>query len=646
MNEGVAAARRVRIAVCGFGASATYFHLPLCSRQPFERVVAFDPVAERRQAAIDAGFAGAADVSDMSALVRERQIDIVVTTSPTAMHAEHATTALRAGAHVIVDKPVAPTSSSYARLLTVAAEERRAVVPFHNRAFDDDHRIALTLLRGGRLGRLLRIESAVGQWGPSCRFAVGSFHPRWRTEARYGGGALADWGPHKLEQLLAIFDRAMPDEVAAATAGGVWSKDVEDVVDAWMRWGEVTAHLVISFAERTPLPRLRLVGSEATLTVTGNDAEGVVALDSGAGCEEWPYRNEVSAAFPIYGAALRAAVDGDLTASEAMSRNGADVYRLMDRIRDAAAPPARRRGRAVLDARVVADDGEWDELVDRAQGATLFHSSRWTASSPRRFLRIGVRSGGVLQAGLIAEVDDEGRGTRGSLAPYLGPLAANGAGDSALRMLGRALAAHLPSARFPVSPWSAPIHQLVCANDFRARLLYTSVVDLSDPARTRERFAANLARNIAAAEHRLAACDDASIDELRPLVERTFARQHLPVWFDWGEVRQCFASLAASGRARCFLVRNDGGAAIAGAGIVWDRHRAYYLLGGYDAGERHRGASSLALWRAMQFVRAHANIAAFDLEGSHHPAIHRFFDQFGGRWLPFAVVTPGAEGYE
>lgn len=645
MNEGVAE-RRVRIAVCGFGASATYFHLPLCSRQPFERVVAFDPVAERRQAAVDAGFAEAADVSAMSKLVREREIDIVVTTSPSAMHAEHAKTALRAGAHVIVDKPVASSSSSYARLLAVAAEESRAVVPFHNRAFDDDHRIALALLRGGRLGRLLRVESAVAQWGPSCHFAVRSFHPRWRTEARYGGGALADWGPHKLDQLLGIFDRAMPDEVAAATARGIWSQDVDDIVDTWMRWGEVTAHLVISFAERTPLPRLRLVGSKATLTVTGDDAEGVVVVDSSAGYEEWRYRNTVSAAFPIYGAALRAAIDGDLAASEAMSRSAADVYRLMDRIRDASAPPARPRGRATFEAGVVANDGEWDEFIDRAQGATLFHSSCWTASSPRRFVRIGVRRGGVLQAGVIAEVDEQGRGTRGSLAPYLGALSANGADDSALRMLGRALAAHLPSARFPVSPWAAPIHQLVCANDFRARLLYTAVVDLSEPARARERFAANLARNLTAAERELVVCENASIDELRPLVELTFARQDLPVWFDWREVKGCFDRLAASNRARCLLVRNDAGIAIAGAGIVWDRHRAYYLLGGYNAAARHRGASSLALWRAMQFVRAQANIAAFDLEGSHHPPIHRFFDQFGGAWLPFAVVTPGAQGYE
>lgn len=646
MSDGALAARRVRIAVCGFGASATWFHLPLCSREPFERVIAFDPVVERRGAALDAGFAAAADVRDMSALIRDQQIDVVVTTSPSLMHAEHAMTALRAGAHTIVDKPVASSASAFARLLAVAAEEKRAIVPFHNRGFDEDHRIALALLREGRLGRLLRVESAVAQWGPSSRFAVRSFRPQWRTEARYGGGALADWGPHKLDQLLDIFDRAMPDDVAAATARGIWSNDVDDVVDAWIRWGEVTAHLVISFAERMPLPRLRLVGSEATLTMNGDDAEGVVVLDSvRASREEWRYRNDISAASAIYSAAACAATDGDLRPAQTMSRRAAGVYRLMDVIREVSATPVRRARRTPDEVVLVTDDGEWDDFLDRAAGSTLFHSSRWTAVSPRDFKRLGVRVDGVLQAGVIAEVDERGRGTRGSLAPYLGVLACVGTGASTLRTLARALAEQLPSARFPVSPWSGPVHDVVCGNDFRARLLYTCTLDLSDLAQTWKRFALNLRRNIAAAERQLVVSDE-GIDDLRPLVEKTFQRQGVPVWFDWREAKQCFESLAANDRARCVVVRDGEGNAVAGAGVVWDDHRAYYLLGGYDATRRHRGASSLALWRAMQFVREHANVRLFDLEGSHHPAIHRFFDRFGGDWLPFAVITPGAEGYE
>ena len=289
----------------------------------------------------------------------------------------------------------------------------------------------------------------------------------------------------------------------------------------------------------------------------------------------------------------------------------------------------------------VTDDAEWDDLVEASASGTLFHSSLWTASSPFSFLRIGCRLAGNLIGGLVLQVNDT-MGCLGTLAPYLGPiiLEMHPKMCSALQYnvqneLADASQLYVSRPTFFTSPWGGNLQPFITAG-FEAKLLYTSVVDISDLSMAEDRHADNLRRNmLAAIKDGLTVEHSDNCDELLCLVSKTFERQNQEIWFNLEECETVVSALIRKKRAAVFLARNAEGKAVAGVGIVWDKRRSYYILGGYDHADAHRGATSLNLWEAMRFTALTLRLTEFDLEGSYVPAIARFFRQFGGAWLPF-----------
>ena len=86
------------------------------------------------------------------------------------------------------------------------------------------------------------------------------------------------------------------------------------------------------------------------------------------------------------------------------------------------------------------------------------------------------------------------------------------------------------------------------------------------------------------------------------LVEKSFARQEKKLFstliaFNYNGV------LAERSQCKSFLAKDKDGDYIAAAYIVWDNRRSYYLLGGYDSEKSYYGASTLALWKAIEFTK-------------------------------------------
>jgi hypothetical protein len=295
----------------------------------------------------------------------------------------------------------------------------------------------------------------------------------------------------------------------------------------------------------------------------------------------------------------------------------------------------------------ILDTEKWDDFVKVTRNGTVFHTSSWFQASPHNFLRIGIFEKDRLLAGAILQINEHGFGTLGTLAPYLGPVFANFInGEMApetkrkvTSTLAQGIREKVPKSTFFVSPWLESLQQFICTG-FEAKLLYTTVVGTTDLDETQAQFSPTLKRNIKAAlQIGLTVEQTTDPSELLTLVRQSFVRQGCSIWFSLEEADVCMRHLAKLGQAICFITRNQDGFPVAAAGIVWDWHRSYYVLGGYDHTRSHRGGSSLALWSAIQFTHQELGLTEIDLEGSHLPAIERFFRQFGGRWLPFYYVT-------
>src|SRR6185369_15290685 len=72
-------------------------------------------------------------------LVDHESIDVVLVSTPTAMHFEHASAALRAGKHVMVEKPMALDLAQSRELIELAEKHHRVLSVFHNRRWDVDY---------------------------------------------------------------------------------------------------------------------------------------------------------------------------------------------------------------------------------------------------------------------------------------------------------------------------------------------------------------------------------------------------------------------------------------------------------------------------------------------------------------------------
>ena len=179
----------IRVGIIGFGRIGKEHAGWLAACSNARAVAVFDPTAARREMAVAKGLKA---FDSLDALFAE--VDAVLVSTPTAFHFEHATAALAAGRHVMVEKPITldyPT----AKTLVEDAEARGLVLSvFHNRRFDADYLTVADAIGRGAVGRVINVESRLGQWASCVGPAAKEWRPGWRNEASFGGGGLYDWG--------------------------------------------------------------------------------------------------------------------------------------------------------------------------------------------------------------------------------------------------------------------------------------------------------------------------------------------------------------------------------------------------------------------------------------------------------------------
>ncbi len=161
----------------------------------------------------------------------------------------------------------------------------------------------------------------------------------------------------------------------------------------------------------------------------------------------------------------------------------------------------------------------------------------------------------------------------------------------------------------------------------------------------------NQRREIRKAEKRAIVVEPCTPDLVAQNLAKTYTRQGLRTPVETQLLSRIHDVAHQNGAGQCFAARDIDGRVHAAAMLVWDRKRAYYLAGGADPTLRASGATSLLLWRMMQFSSGRS--AVFDFEGSHIPAVERSFRAFGAsqvwyheiskmpRWLRAGLVLAG-----
>ena len=192
--------RTWRVAVAGLGAAARQIHLPAYRKIPdLELVGGFDPEVGRTLDSIPLF----ASVEEMLA---ETRADLLAVLAPPRAHADLVRQGLRAGCHVLCEKPVAPTLEEGQELARLAADSGRQVVVNQEFRFMEVHRRTQEWIGRRGFGDLLFLQ-AVQTFRRTAETEAG-----WRGEGRRRN--CLEFGIHVLDLCRFFFG----EEAVAITA--------------------------------------------------------------------------------------------------------------------------------------------------------------------------------------------------------------------------------------------------------------------------------------------------------------------------------------------------------------------------------------------------------------------------------------------
>lgn len=274
-----------RAGVIGCGAIAERLHIPDFVDSPDAEAVAICDANLKKAKEVGAKLVPNAKVySDYRKMLKEEDLDGVTVALPNFLHETVTVAALKAGCHVMVEKPMAATAAEARRMLAAAKKAGKLLMVNQNQRRDGINRKAREIVDSGILGKILHVTAMFGHAGPDDWSPVSKwfFH-----QNKAALGAMADLGVHKADLIRYVTGKEVA-KVSAYTARLDKKGSVEDnfvsaltftdgtvgtLCASWTVYGGVSANYLI------------LHGTNGTLRVLTEQARPLVANLVDPACE-------------------------------------------------------------------------------------------------------------------------------------------------------------------------------------------------------------------------------------------------------------------------------------------------------------------------------------------------------------------------
>lgn len=252
----------ITVGLASYGMSGLVFHAPLLAANPNFRLT---KVLERSSEKSKIRYPEVEVVKDFQALIQDEALELVVINIPNALHFEMGQQALRAGKHVVMEKPFTVTAQEAHELTNLAKEQNRVLTVFQNRRWDGDFRTIQQVITQKLLGKLVYYEAHYD------RFRNYVEANTWKEESGPGSGLLYNLGSHMLDQVLVLFGppQAITAHMGTQRPGG----KIDDYYDITLHYPELTASVKSSYLVREAGPRYILHGTEGSFLKYGIDPQ-------------------------------------------------------------------------------------------------------------------------------------------------------------------------------------------------------------------------------------------------------------------------------------------------------------------------------------------------------------------------------------
>ena len=221
--------KKVKVGIIGCGGIANGKHMPCLNDISEVEMVAFcDLEIEKAQkAAKDYGTPDAKVYTDYNELLKDETIDVIHVLTPNKSHSRISIASMKAGKHVMCEKPMAKSAADALEMVKVSEETGKKLTVGYQHRHKAESTYLKSVIDRGDLGEIYYAKSlAVRRRGT----------PTWGVflnEEEQGGGPLIDIATHSLDLTLYLMNNYKPKMVV----GTKYKKLLDpDCGNPWGKW--------------------------------------------------------------------------------------------------------------------------------------------------------------------------------------------------------------------------------------------------------------------------------------------------------------------------------------------------------------------------------------------------------------------------
>lgn len=267
----------IKTALCSFGMSGVVFHSPFLSINPGFN---FYAVWERTKNEAQKKFPNVVTYRTLEEMLADDLVELVIVNTPNYTHYEYAKKALKAGKHVIVEKPFTVNVEEAEELIALAKNQNKLLSVYQNRRYDSDYKTIKKVLDKKLLGEVVEAEFHFDRFREELS-------PKLHKEIPGPGtGVLYDLGAHIIDQALQLF--GMPEKLFADIRIVRPLSKVDDYFEVLFYYSNLRVRLKASYTVKEALPGYIIHGLKGSFIKAKTDVqETMLQAGNMPGGKDW-----------------------------------------------------------------------------------------------------------------------------------------------------------------------------------------------------------------------------------------------------------------------------------------------------------------------------------------------------------------------
>ncbi len=241
-------------------------HAEALASLPDARLVAVADLDMERAQKLTAHYGGTA-YPDLQSMLQRATLDVVIVCTPSGLHGEHACQVMRAGRHVIVEKPMEIRRETLDEMLRVQQETGMKLAVISQHRFDPASQQVRQLVDDNAFGRLVMGNALIPWWRSQAYYDSGAWRGTWKLD---GGGVLMNQSIHSIDLLQWLMGPVK--SVMAYTDTLVHRMETEDVAVGALRFASGALGVIAATTGAYP-------GVTTRIEIFGNSGSAIIEND-------------------------------------------------------------------------------------------------------------------------------------------------------------------------------------------------------------------------------------------------------------------------------------------------------------------------------------------------------------------------------